>query len=138
MKVSRVMSTPVVSANPRTTIRDAAKLMRDHDIGALPVLENGQLVGMVTDRDIVVRILAQHRDIDETRLGDAMSPGAISCFADQDVAHAAATMGEAQVRRILVMDRSQTLLGLLSIGDIAENVSEELAGEGLGEICEDR
>ena len=67
-----------------------------------------------------------------------MSKGAITCFADQNVAEAAAIMGDNQVRRLLVLDRSHRVLGVLSLGDIAENASEDLAGEALGEIVETR
>jgi len=138
MRVSRIMSRSVITAAPETTIREAAALMGRHGIGALPILEAGRPTGIVTDRDIVTRILADGGTVGETPLGEVASPAPRSCVADQDVAEAAARMGDYQIRRILVLDGSGTLVGILSLGDIAENASEELAGQALGEIVETR
>lgn len=138
MEVQKVMSRPVHSVRPRTTIREAAGLMRKHDVGILAVEENGLPIGIVTDRDIVIRILPDWPDAGALPVSDAMSLAPISCFADQDVTLAAAIMGDEQIRRLPVLARSNRLVGMLSIGDIAEAVSEELAGQALGEICEGR
>lgn len=138
MEVRKVMSRPVHSVRPRTTIREAAGLMRKYDVGVLAVEENGLPIGIVTDRDIVIRILPEWPDAGTRPVSDAMSLAPISCFADQDVSLAAVIMGDEQIRRLPVLSRSNRLVGILSIGDIAEDVSEELAGEALGEICEGR
>jgi len=140
MLVRKVMSSPVISATPETTIYDAAEQMRANSVGALPVLHNGQPIGLVTDRDIVIRALtARGAAIGlHTRLSEICTPTVITCFADQDAADAAAVMGEDRVRRLLVIDRSGAAVGILSVGDIAEHVSEELAGQALGEISEAR
>ncbi len=140
MLIRRVMSAPVIGATPETTTREAAERMRAHGIGALPVFRNDWPVGIVTDRDIVIRVLAAPTcdPGSQTRVEDIMSPDVITCFEDQDVTEAAAVMGERQVRRLLVVDRSGTPVGMLSVGDIAEHVSEELAGQVLGEIREIR
>jgi len=138
MLVSAVMSHPVVSILPQDTLCEAAARMWRHDVGALPVLIGRSPVGMITDRDIVVRALSAAVDIGQRPVSAVMSANPIACFADQEVAEAAALMGDRQARRLLVMDRLGNLVGVLSIGDLAENVSEELAGQVLGEICEKR
>lgn len=140
MLVSKVMSSPVISATVATTIRDAARLMRRHGVGALPVFRDDKPVGIVTDRDIVMRTLAARGFArgPDTSVADIMARDVITCFADQDIAEAAALMGEKQVRRLLVIDRAGAPVGILSLGDIAEHASEELAGQTLGEISEVR
>ncbi|WP_217639336.1 CBS domain-containing protein [Salinihabitans flavidus] len=134
------MSSPVISATPETTIREAAERMRENDVGALPVLQLGRPIGIVTDRDIVIRALAAPGFAlgPDTSIGDILTRNVITCFVDQDASEAAALMGEERVRRLLVIDRSGTAVGILSVGDIAEHVSEELAGQALGEISEAR
>ena len=138
MQISTVMSRPVISVLPVTTVRRAAMLMRRHDVGALPVLVDDCLVGIVTDRDIVVRLLTNRSGAENHPVGDAMTRDPVTCYADQTIAEAAALMGDEQIRRLPVVDRSDGLVGILSIGDIAEGVSEALAGEALGEVTEER
>lgn len=140
MLVMKVMSAPVVSITASTTILGAAEKMKAHAVGALPVFEGDRPVGIVTDRDIVTRALAAPGFVigRQTLVKDVMSAHILTCFKDQDVTEAAALMGERQVRRLLVTDRSGTPVGILSLGDIAEDVSEELAGQVLGEIIEAR
>ncbi|MHA7828110.1 MAG: CBS domain-containing protein [Roseovarius sp.] len=140
MLVRKVMSSPVISATPETTIRDAAERMRAYRVGALPVLQYGRPIGIVTDRDIVIRALAvRNFDLGSgTSIRDIITHNVITCFADQDASEAAAVMGEERIRRLLVIDMSGAAVGILSVGDIAEHVSEELAGQALGEISEAR
>jgi CBS domain-containing protein len=140
MLVSKVMSWPIIGATAETTIREAAQRMRDHDVGSLPVVHDGRPIGIVTDRDIVLRVMAAPDgtpgpDATVTRI---MSRDVLTCFDDDDVRKAAALMGERQVRRLLVIDRAGAPVGLLSVCDIAEHASEELAGQALGEISEGR
>ena len=134
------MSSPVISATETTTIRDAAERMRTHAVGALPVFQEDTPTGIVTDRDIVTQALAARGFAlgPDTSVRDIMTRNVITCFADQDVAEAAMLMGEEQIRRLLVIDRSGAPVGILSVGDIAEHASEELAGQALGEISEAR
>lgn len=136
MRVGKVMSSPVVATTPSASISEAAAQMRRHDVGALVVVAQGELPGIVTDRDIVRRLLA--RSALDAPVAAAMTHRAVTCSEDQDVAEAAALMGDAQIRRLPVVDRSGRVVGMLSLGDIAENVSEGLAGQALGEICETR
>ena len=140
MLVRNIMSSPVISVKAAETIRDAAIQMRMHGVGAVPVFENDRAIGILTDRDIVTRALASPGFAlgPETAVGIVMSPGVVTCFQDQDVTEAVALMGERQVRRLLVFDRSGDPVGVLSVGDVAEHVSEELAGQALGEISEAR
>lgn len=140
MQVGKIMSSPLIIATPGTTIRDAARRMRDFDVGTLPLIEADRLIGIVTDRDIVLRALAGRAGVldPDTGLAQIMSRDVITCLADDDVTAAAALMGERQVRRLLVIDAAGGPVGLLSIGDIAEHASEELAGQALGEISEAR
>ncbi|WP_296762632.1 CBS domain-containing protein [Sediminimonas sp.] len=138
MRVSELMSPIVISVSPSTTVRDAAGKMQRYGVGALAVLDGRKPVGIVTDRDIVTRVLSGTGAVAERPASAAMSPRLSFCFADQDVAAAAALMGDLQIRRLLVRDRSGDLVGVLSVGDIAENASEELAGQVLGEVSERR
>ena len=140
MLVRQVMSSPVINATTTTTIRDAAELMRTHGVGTLPVLDARRPVGIVTDRDIVARALAAPGCAlgPDTAITDIMSRQVITCYADQEIAEAAAVMGECRIRRLLVIDRAGAPVGILSLGDIAEHVSEDLAGQALGEISEAR
>jgi CBS domain-containing protein len=138
MRVSQAMTRTVVSVTPQTTVREAAEKMLRHDVGALPVLVDDAPVGIVTDRDLVVRVLPGAGATGDITVGEVMSPRVVSCFTDQDIADAAVLMGDLQVRRLMVFERSGAFVGILSIGDIAADVSEELAGQTLGEIIETR
>ncbi|WP_254813738.1 CBS domain-containing protein [Rhodovulum sp. ES.010] len=130
------MSSPAVVANPSMPIREAALLMRAHGVGALAVLAGDDLVGVVTDRDIVTRAMPDGA-VDRP-VGEVMSPDPVTCRADQPVVVASEVMGEMQIRRLPVVNGDRRIVGMISLGDIAENVSEELAGQALGEITEMR
>lgn len=138
MKVSTVMSSPVITAAPDTPIKQAASLMREHDVGVLPVQEKGRAIGIVTDRDLVIAVLARSENTGGRPVCDAMSPNPISCREVQSTAEAAALMSNAQVERLLVLDQEDRLMGIITVGDIAVHASELLAGQTVGEICEDR
>ncbi len=138
MNVRSVMSQTVPSLSPWSRVCEAAAIMRDKDVAALPVAGDGLPLGLVTDREIVVRLLSDVRDAGVRPVRDAMIRHPVSCFADQDVTEAAVIMGDEQVRHVLVLDRSGNLVGVLSVDDIAENASEDLAGQALGEIVETR
>lgn len=138
MLIRNLMTSPAITADPNTSVRDLAISMKTHDIGVIPIVSEKGLVGIVTDRDLVLRLLTQPGAIGDVRVSQVMSTDLVTCFADQDETEAAAIMGDNQVRRLLVQDRTGKLLGVLSVGDIAENLSEELAGQALGEIVEQR
>jgi len=118
MKISNVMSKDVQLIKSDDTIRSAAALMKKIDAGLLPVTENDKLVGMITDRDIAVRGVAEGKGPD-AKVRDAMSPEVKYCFEDEDVAHVAENMAELQVRRLPVMNRDKRLVGIVSLADLA-------------------
>lgn len=138
MQVKEIMSPSVVSISPEATVREAASVLRRHDIGVLPVVDADRTVGVVTDRDIVVSVLPGSEEASRRPVRAAMSQAPVFCREDASVADAAALMGDAQIERLLVADAQGRLVGILSVGDIAVNASEELAGQAVGEICEDR
>lgn len=136
MQIRKVMTIPAITGASDASIREIARLMRDHDIGLIPIVLDGSPVGVLTDRDIVTRILPVADVPAEITAARAMSDHPVTCHMDQDVAEAASIMGDNQVRRLLVVDHDDRLVGILSLGDIAENVSEGLAGQALGEVVE--
>ena len=138
MLTKDIMTRDVECARPDATIQDAARKMRDLDVGSLPVCgENDRLAGILTDRDIVVRVVADGKDPRTTRVGDTMTPGIVYCFEDQDVTEAAKLMEGQQVRRLAVLDHNKRLVGIASLGDLAVKTrDEELAGEAIEAISE--
>ena len=133
MKVSDAMTRHVRVASPGDTIRDAARIMADLDTGVLPVGENDRLVGMITDRDIAVRAVAEGRGPD-TPAREVMTPDVRYCFEDDDVDDVIRTMADNQVRRLPVMNRDKRLVGIISLGDLAISQGGQEAGEALGGI----
>lgn len=117
--VSDVMTTEVQVVGPQTCLRDAAQLMREHDIGALPVCDGRRLLGMLTDRDITVRGVAQGVDVAKARVADVMTTELEYCTTDQDVQDLMQLMGDKQVRRLPVIDADHNLVGIVSLGDLA-------------------
>lgn len=134
MRIADAMTRDVQVIKPDQSLVDAARLMADCDCGALPVADNDRLVGMLTDRDIVVRGLAQGKTPD-TRVQDVMSADVKYCFEDEDLDDVAQNMGDLQVRRLPVVSRDKRLVGIVSLGDIATS-DEEPAGEALSNISE--
>jgi len=137
MQVSEIMSVGVEFVHPETTIQDAAERMRLHDLGFLPVCDQERVLGVVTDRDITVRATAEGRDSEITAVREVMTDNAIFCFEDDDVRDAAQMMRTQQVRRLLVLDHEQRLVGIVSLGDLAiATKDEELAGYTLEGVSE--
>ncbi|MPZ46433.1 MAG: CBS domain-containing protein [Betaproteobacteria bacterium] len=130
MKVSEAMSTDVRIASPDQTICDAAKAMAALDAGSLPVGENDCLVGMITDRDIAVRAVAEHKGPD-TPVRDVMTRDVKYCFEDEDLAKVASNMGDIRVRRLPVVSRDKRLVGIVSLGDIAMVEGRGAAGKAV-------
>ncbi len=118
MKIANIMSREVKLIKPDDTLRDAATLMKTIDAGALPVAEGDRLVGMITDRDIAIRGIAQGKGPDG-KVRDAMSPEVKYCFEDEDAAHVAENMAELQLRRLPVMSRDKRLVGIVALADLA-------------------
>lgn len=129
-KISEVMTPGVHLATPDQTIHDAAAKMAAEDIGSLPVGENDRLVGMITDRDIVVRAVALGLDT-RTPVREVMSAAVRYCFDDEDVAHVAQNMAELGVRRLPVVDRDKRLVGMVSLSNVAHGGNKGAANEML-------
>ncbi len=135
MLIRDCMTKTVELANPDMTIREAAKKMRDGDFGILPIGDGDRLVGMVTDRDIAIRAVADGKDADQTKLSEIMSKKVLYCFEDQSIEDVAKNMGDNQVRRLVVLNREKRLVGMVSLGDVAlSEDSDENAEEALSEI----
>lgn len=128
MQVKEVMTTRVVSVAPNSNVKDAAALMNKHNIGSVPVVDSGMVRGIITDRDIVLRCVAEGRDANNLRVSDICSSGAISVKPVQSLSDAIHVMASEQVRRLPVVDDGK-LVGMLSLADIArEKSGMELAG----------
>ena len=133
MKVSKCMTRDVELVSPTQTIRDAAQMMAELDAGALPVQQDDRLVGMITDRDIAVRAVAQGKS-PETPVRDVMSPEVLYCFDDQEIEDVSRNMGEVKVRRLPVVNRDKRLVGIISIGDLALKEEQTLTGSTIARI----
>lgn len=136
MQIREIMTPDVEVVRPDDTLRTAAKMMADYDVGALPIGENDRLVGMITDRDIAVRGVAQGRDPEKSAVRDAMSNRVLYCFEDEDTAEVARKMGEQQVRRLPVLNRDKRLVGIVSLGDLAIGGAKTEGQEALADISE--
>ncbi len=134
MRVADAMTRDVALVTPDQSIIDAAKMMAECDCGSLPVQENDRLVGMVTDRDIVVRALAQGKT--DSKVRDVMSTDIKYCYEDDDIDDVAHNMGDLQIRRLPVVDKNKRLVGIVSLGDITQTADTEIAGEALSSITE--
>jgi CBS domain-containing protein len=135
-KVADVMTPGAEIARPDQSVQEAAQLMAEVDSGALPVGENDRLVGMITDRDIAVRVTAEGKDPKQTRVREVMSPGARYCFEDEDIDHVAENMAGQQVRRLPVVNREKRLVGVVSLGDISTGQSPQMSGEALRGVAQ--
>jgi CBS domain-containing protein len=132
LHVKQIMTAKVETARLDMTLKEAAERMRLHDIGMLPVCDGQKIVGAITDRDIAIRATAEGSDPEVTAVSDVMtSSGICFCFEDDDVKDVAAMMRDRQVRRIPVVDREKRLVGIVSLGDIAQHSDERTAGATL-------
>lgn len=121
MRVSEAMTREVRVASPGQSIRDVAKIMEEIDAGAMPVGDNDRLVGMITDRDIAIRAVAQGKGPD-TPVRDVMSTEQVLyCYEDEELDHVAKNMSQQQVRRLPVVSRDKRLVGIVSLGNIAQS-----------------
>ena len=135
MKVSDIMTRDVHLLSPEQTIREAASIMADIDAGALPVGENDRLVGVITDRDIAIRAVAEGK-APTTKIRDVMSQEVLYCFDDQDLEEVAQNMGEMKIRRLPVVNRDKRLVGIISLGDLARKEDAGTTGHAISEISE--
>ncbi|MET0339016.1 MAG: CBS domain-containing protein [Caulobacter sp.] len=133
MKVSEVMTAQVVTAKPDTSIREIARLMSEIDSGAMPIVQEGKVAGLITDRDIVVRLVAKGGDLDGP-VSEVMSSDIQSCREDDNLADATAKMASHSVRRLVVLNDAGRLSGILSLGDVAQDYGAKVVGATLEEI----
>ena len=133
MLVKEVMTPKAEWIDPETTLLEAAKRMRDKDIGSLLVGEHDKIIGMVTDRDIACRGIAQDLNPANTPVRKVMSERIFWCFDDQEIENAAHLMENKKVRRLAVMNREKRMVGLLSVDDLAHR-AHALSGEVLDQI----
>ncbi len=136
MKVREAMTAQVVTAAPTTTITEVARMMADIESGAVPVTDGGKVVGLITDRDIVLRVVAKSGSLDAP-VREVMTEGVETCAEDDSVADAAAKMGSHQIRRLVVVNDNGGLAGMLSLGDIATDFGAKAVGRTLEEISTD-
>jgi CBS domain-containing protein len=128
MKLKDIMSTEVEVVRPDASIQEAAEKMRLLDVGALPVCDGLQLIGMITDRDITVRATAAGCDPKTTRVRDCLSPELVYAFEDLELEEALTLMQEKQIRRLPVLSREKQLVGIVALADLATKVGKEVAG----------
>jgi CBS domain-containing protein len=129
MKIKEIMHTGVEWVAADIPVPVLAEMMRQHDIGAIPVGENDRLIGMVTDRDITVRAVAVGNDFSELTARDVMTKGVIYCQDMEDVDDAVRIMESKQIRRLPVLNENKRLVGMLSLGDVSHAATHEIAAE---------
>jgi CBS domain-containing protein len=135
MRVAEIMTRDVRVARPDQSIQEAARMMADVDAGIMPVGEGDRLVGMITDRDIAVRAVAEGKG-PQTQVREVMSPEVKYCFEDEDTDAVARNMAEIQVRRLPVVNRDKRLVGIISLGDLAVTEGAHPAGEAVSGISQ--
>lgn len=129
MKVNDVMHSPAEWVSAETPVSEVAARMASADIGAIPVGNKDRLVGMITDRDLALRVVGQKRDPETTRADEVMTPSVVYCRTTENVEDAIHLMDQKKVRRLPVLDDKKRLVGMLSLGDVAHGTGLHLAGE---------
>ena len=137
MRVSEAMTRDVRLARPDQSIHEIARIMADYEIGSLPVGENDRLVGMITDRDIAVRAVAEGKSPDATQVREVMSQDVKFCYEDDEIAAIAKNMGDCQVHRLPVLNRDKRLVGIVALADVAQCEGEQPAGQAICGISAD-
>ncbi|MGP1717078.1 MAG: CBS domain-containing protein [Methylophilus sp.] len=135
MLIGQIMTPEVIVASPNDTLRAAAKTMLEHDLGILPICDNGELIGMLSDRDITIRAVARGLSLDDTRISQLLGTEARYMFEDQTVEDAARCMKQFQVRRLPVLNHEHHLVGIVSLADLALT-DQHAATEALAGISE--
>ena len=125
MQLKAIMTPEVEVIHPEVTLQQAAAKMRRLNIGSLPVCDGDRLIGMLTDRDITVRAVAEGCDPITTTIREAMTPDIAYCFDDQDVSEAARLMEQNQIRRLAILNRDKRLVGVVSLGDLAARTHDK-------------
>lgn len=134
MQVKDVMTPNVELIDPSTTCQEAAKIMRDKDLGCLGVSENDKLAGIVTDRDIVLTCVSDGKDITSEPIKSAMTDKVLYCFDTGDVEDVAKNMAENQLHRLPVLNQDKRLVGIVSLGDLSKHAAPEQIGQTVQHI----
>ncbi|KGR90327.1 hypothetical protein CD30_12210 [Ureibacillus massiliensis 4400831 = CIP 108448 = CCUG 49529] len=134
--VSEIMTKKIRICSPHDSLTTAAQIMRDINCGSVPVCEGNKVVGMITDRDIVINCVAEGKDSNKVHCHDCMTTDVVTCSPDTDIHECAQMMAKHQIRRIPVVQNGD-IVGIIAIGDLAkENIFVNEAGEALSEISE--
>jgi CBS domain-containing protein len=136
MKIREIMTPQVQCVRAEDTLVDAASVMRQLDVGVVPVCDDEHVVGILTDRDITVRAVAEGCDPNQTMVSDAMSPQIVCVYDDQLVSEAVQLMELHQIRRTPVINRQERLVGIISLGDIAVAANSNLSAEALRQVSQ--
>jgi CBS domain-containing protein len=137
MKIKEIMTRQVEVIHPTDTLQTAAQKMKLYDIGFLPVYDGNELIGVVSDRDIILRALAEGLDPKVTVGREIVTSPVIYCFDDQSVDDAAHLMNDNQIRRLVILSRdNKQMVGVISLGDLALNVNDKVSGDVLQSISE--
>ncbi len=134
MKVKEAMHEGAEWVSPDTTVAEIAQIMRNLDVGAIPVGENDRLVGMVTDRDIVCRCVAMGSDPETTRAREVMTKGVVFCRDEVELDEAIGIMQQKLIRRLPVINEQRRMVGILSLGDVSHAGPEQRSGEVLAAV----
>lgn len=129
MEIAKIMHQNADWVSADTPVAEVARIMQRDNIGAVPIGKDDRLIGMITDRDLVLRVIAEGRDIKKTRAEDVMTPGVVYCQTHQTVEDAIHLMAQKKIRRMPVLNAKKRLVGMLSMDDISHASSRELAGE---------
>lgn len=135
MFVKEAMSTTVERVEPDTSVKESAVKMRDHNVGCLPVEEKGKLVGLITDRDITCRSVADGKDAAAIKVRDIMSKDIATCYDDAHINEATHLMVERGLERVPVLDHDEKLVGVLSLGDVSTHCTYKETGEVMAEVA---
>ncbi|PWJ20573.1 CBS domain-containing protein [Jannaschia seohaensis] len=136
MEIAKAMHPHADWASADTPVSEVAKMMQKDDIGAVPVGKEDRLIGMITDRDIALRVVAAGRNPEKTTAEEIMTEGLVYCRTTETVEDAIHLMDQKKIRRLPVLDDNKRLVGMLSLGDISHTVSRELSGELLHAVAD--
>ncbi len=137
-KIKELMTGDLKKVSPETAIQEAANTMKTNDIGALPVMDKDKVVGMLTDRDITVRVVAEGANPTETTVKNVMTDKVHSVYEDQDITEVTQLMKDKQIRRVVVMTRDGKATGICSLGDLATATKPQTGGEVLQDVSKDK
>lgn len=136
MKVSELMTKNPATAMPSSGLSEVAKMMRDCDCGAIPIVENDKVVGVITDRDITIRVIADNKNPQDVKVGDVMSKQIVTARVGDDVREVANMMEKHKVRRVPVVDEQGKCVGIVSQADIALNTNDRTTGDLVQKVSE--